>query len=122
MSYRILVSPEAQRGNDVLGNWVLPDGVEVPEECLPGNPLCTENPVLDPPPVTPEPPVTTPPAPKITDPGPGSGDPSPQGPLSDTGGTTGAFSLLLAGAALALGLLLWGRRRRGAFAPAGESS
>ncbi|GAA1507389.1 methionine-rich copper-binding protein CopC [Agromyces terreus] len=45
VAYRVTVKPDGARGDDVLGNAVVVTGQTPPEECEPGDPLCTSNPV-----------------------------------------------------------------------------
>ncbi|WP_157973785.1 DUF7927 domain-containing protein [Desertihabitans aurantiacus] len=48
VTYTVEVLPDGERGNNVLGNFVLPPGVvDPPTECEDGNGLCTENPVAE---------------------------------------------------------------------------
>ncbi|MCB8775852.1 hypothetical protein LJD49_29470, partial [Escherichia coli] len=39
------VKPDGQRGDNVLGNFLVNPGEEPPTTCEPGNPDCTVNPV-----------------------------------------------------------------------------
>ena len=45
VSYKVTVKPDGQRGNNVLGNFLVNPGEEPPTTCEPGNPDCTVNPV-----------------------------------------------------------------------------
>ncbi|WP_158548096.1 DUF7927 domain-containing protein [Desertihabitans brevis] len=46
VTYTVRVLPDADRGDNLLGNFVLPPGItEPPTECLENDPLCTSNPV-----------------------------------------------------------------------------
>lgn len=48
VTYTVQVKPYDQQGNHQLANFLVPPGGEVPGECLPSSPLCTQNPI-DPP-------------------------------------------------------------------------
>ncbi|NED96051.1 DUF11 domain-containing protein [Phytoactinopolyspora alkaliphila] len=45
VTYTVKVRPDGERADNILGNFVVEEGVEPPEECLETNPLCTANPV-----------------------------------------------------------------------------
>ncbi|MCE3613248.1 hypothetical protein LXJ57_25295, partial [Escherichia coli] len=45
VTYKVTVKPDGQRGNNVLGNFLVDPGVTPPTTCEPGNPDCTVNPV-----------------------------------------------------------------------------
>ena len=100
VTYTVRVLPDADRGDDVLGNFVLKPGVTPPSVCEPESTLCTENPVSP----TPEQPVP---------------------PLEETGGVSTLPWLLGGGAVILLGaaLLLVRRGRASSRADsAGEAS
>lgn len=45
VTYEFTVKPDGERGDDVLGNFVVDPGEDPEEECLEDDPLCTEHPV-----------------------------------------------------------------------------
>ncbi|WP_166375864.1 DUF11 domain-containing protein [Aeromicrobium phragmitis] len=45
VTYTVQVRDDGDRGNDLLANFVFPDGEELPTSCDPESSLCTENPV-----------------------------------------------------------------------------
>ncbi|WP_041684395.1 isopeptide-forming domain-containing fimbrial protein [Renibacterium salmoninarum] len=45
VSYKVMVKPDGQRGDNVLGNFLVNPGETPPTTCEPGNPDCTTNPV-----------------------------------------------------------------------------
>uniref|UniRef100_UPI0037C651E4 DUF7927 domain-containing protein n=1 Tax=Leucobacter aridicollis TaxID=283878 RepID=UPI0037C651E4 len=100
VTYTVRVLADAERGDSVLGNFVVKPGVTPPTVCEPDSTLCTENPVL-PTPVKPVP------------------------PLEETGGASTLPWLLGGGAVILLGAaLLLVRRKRGgdsAESPAGSA-
>ncbi|GAA1590238.1 hypothetical protein GCM10009692_31940 [Leucobacter aridicollis] len=100
VTYTVRVLGDAERGDSVLGNFVVKPGVTPPAVCEPGSTLCTENPV-SPTPVKPVP------------------------PLEETGGASTLPWLLGGGAVILLGAaLLLVRRKRGgdsAESPAGSA-
>ncbi|GAB3058827.1 hypothetical protein GCM10027079_25890 [Sediminivirga luteola] len=49
VTYQVKVNPHAERGDGAVANFLVPDGQEPPTECVEDNPLCTSNPVSEPP-------------------------------------------------------------------------
>ncbi|WP_430644761.1 DUF6923 family protein, partial [Agromyces sp. GXS1127] len=45
VTYTVVVNPDGERGDEVLGNVLFGTGTTPPEECVEGDPLCTSNPV-----------------------------------------------------------------------------
>lgn len=49
VTYQVKVNPHAERGDGAVANFLVRDGQEPPTECVEDNPLCTSNPVSEPP-------------------------------------------------------------------------
>ncbi|MDT4902582.1 MAG: hypothetical protein QOH52_598, partial [Pseudonocardiales bacterium] len=45
VTYQVTIKPEGHRGNDAANNFVTRPGQDPPAECLPGDALCTHNPM-----------------------------------------------------------------------------
>src|SRR5690606_16308549 len=45
VSYTVTVKDAAERGDSVLGNFLVPTGTEPPAECVEDSTLCTQHPV-----------------------------------------------------------------------------
>ncbi|WP_348002302.1 hypothetical protein [Pseudolysinimonas sp.] len=43
--YTVQINPDSEHGDNVLGNFVLEPGQQLPADCLPGDPTCTTHPV-----------------------------------------------------------------------------
>lgn len=47
VSYSVTVNPDGERGDNILGNFVVPGGTVPPTECVEGSTLCTVHPVAE---------------------------------------------------------------------------
>lgn len=48
VSYRVTVKKYTEQGDHHLVNFLTPDGIEPPSECIAENPMCTQNPIKKP--------------------------------------------------------------------------
>ena len=47
VTYAVTVLPDGERGDNLLGNFLVPTGEEPPQECVADDPTCTQNPVWE---------------------------------------------------------------------------